>query len=98
MQEHVKKFNNLFEQYRNLIKKNENLRKEKVELLRALHIKEKAKSFAVEKEQFLKKRIIQFYGIKAIGELMNTIEAPGGFDSQRFKEKSEKFAIENASS
>lgn len=49
----------------------------------------KAMQYAVQKENFLRERIIAKYGRAAFLELMNHVECPGGFDVQKFNESTE---------
>lgn len=74
----------LAEHYRNLIKKNKGLRHQVECALNTLKIKEKALHLTTDREKFLVNRIRTIYGVKALHDLLNTVEIPGGFDSEGF--------------
>lgn len=91
-----RKIANLTKMVNDLIDKNKNLRKVNADLLRGRENSRKASLTAIAKEEFITKRVIQKYGRNAFCELMNTIEAPVGFNAEKWNKRTEMIKSETS--
>jgi hypothetical protein len=92
----LQKYNKLKQVYASLREQHKRLKDSHNQLLLSSGKTKKAMHFAVQKENFLRARIIQKFGRSVFSDLMNHVDCPGSFDAKAFDEISKK--IETKSS